>query len=77
MTPMTLELFFKKWQPKVGLAGHDDILFACFVVEAESKNKWQSFFGNNKFYFSICLPDTKRASKKLGYCFFLCCFGLL
>ena len=36
MTPMSLGLFVKKLQPKVGLAGYD-ILFAYFVVEVKSK----------------------------------------
>ena len=42
MTPMPLELFVKKLQPKVGLGGYDiprDILFAYFVVEAKSKTE--------------------------------------
>ena len=33
MAPRSLELFVKKLQPKVGLAGYD-IRFAYFVVEA-------------------------------------------
>ena len=36
MTHMPLGLFFKKWQPKVDLAGYD-ILFAYFLVEVKSK----------------------------------------
>ena len=36
MTPMSLGLFVKKLQPKVGLVRYD-ILFAYFVVEAKSK----------------------------------------
>ena len=41
MTTMSLGLFIKKLQPKVGSAGYD-ILFAYFVVEAKSKNEIKS-----------------------------------
>ena len=55
---MSLGLFVKKWQPKVGLVVIVyDILFAYFVVEAKNKIKWVIHFSP----ISIKVPFDKIA----------------
>ena len=51
MTPIPLGLFVKRLQSEVDLAEYD-ILFAYFVVEAESK-KNESNIENSKIYGQI------------------------